>query len=172
MKKLLLLFTLSCITLLACKKDDDGTTTNDDQPPAPQTRMDTMTRAGGWVITSLTVDPPYNYNGFNISNVYGFLQSCIKDNILMFKADGVLIGDEGAAKCDQADPQQATAAWAFTNTQQTEFDLYGSNDVFAFSLSDTTHFTVTELGLTTMTTINVETVDTTEYTFTTKYKGN
>ena len=40
---------------------------------------------------------------------------CTKDNIYTFKSDSTGILDEGATKCDTADPQTLPFAWALTN---------------------------------------------------------
>ena len=160
------------ISLTSCKKDDDGPDTTDDTQTGPQTRMDTFTQASGWVITGVTVEPAIMVGSFEVKDVWAFLQACNKDNILYYKADGTATADEGATKCDQADPQQANAQWKFTNSGQTEFDLYGASELFSFSESDTLNFTITSLQIDAMTTTKKEDIENTEHTFTIKYKRN
>lgn len=170
MKKLLIILAIGSIAIASCKKDDGEP--DDNKPPVPQTRMDTFTQANGWVITAVTVDPKIMVGNFEVSDVWAFLQTCNKDNIFYYKSDLTALADEGATKCNTDDPQQASAKWKFTNTAQTEFDLYGASKVFSFSNSDTLHFTITSLAIDAMTTTNKEDVDGSEHTFTIKYKKN
>ncbi|HRI59628.1 MAG TPA: lipocalin family protein, partial [Saprospiraceae bacterium] len=45
------------------------------------------------------------------------LAACDKDNFVEFKADGSFVSDEGATKCNAADPQQETGTWAFAQNE-------------------------------------------------------
>ena len=49
------------------------------------------------------------------SDVSGFVNSCYKDNIMTFQANGNGIFDEGATKCNSGDPQTINYTWNFTN---------------------------------------------------------
>ena len=55
----------------------------------------------------------------NGSDVSGFVQACYKDNTLIFVANGNGTFDEGALKCNSADPQSINFTWNFTNNGET-----------------------------------------------------
>jgi hypothetical protein len=44
------------------------------------------------------------------------LESCFKDNTYVFNKDSTVVMDEGATKCNAADPQTSSYAWSITNT--------------------------------------------------------
>lgn len=56
-------------------------------------------------------------------------EDCDKDDLITFSDDGTWNSDEGATKCDPADPQTSTGTWELS--------------------SDNSTFTITEGGLTT-----------------------
>ncbi|GAB2527840.1 lipocalin-like domain-containing protein [Rufibacter soli] len=98
MKNSPLLLLLFCATLFttACSKKDD-----------PDPTKEEMVQNKRWQVT-----------GFTVSNVligtvdyYATLGACEKDNFLEFKANNVLIADEGATKCDPSSPQQTQGTW-------------------------------------------------------------
>lgn len=43
------------------------------------------------------------------------LEPCFKDNTYMFNKDSTVVMDEGATKCNAADPQTSTYSWTITN---------------------------------------------------------
>lgn len=51
------------------------------------------------------------------SDVSGFLQSCQKDNILIFQSTGNGTLDEGATKCNASDPQSNPFTWNFSGNE-------------------------------------------------------
>ncbi|HYF33441.1 MAG TPA: lipocalin family protein [Chitinophagaceae bacterium] len=57
----------------------------------------------------------------------GFLQACDTDNTLTFNADGTGFTDEGATKCNGANPQTVPFSWSFKDNEQT---INLSNAVF------------------------------------------
>lgn len=95
MKKLLLIAVVSVFAFYACKKD-------------------TVTK------TDLLTQHSWKQTGFTLNGVslYDSLDACEKDNIYTFSTSFTYKKDEGATKCDPADPQTAESGnWAFTNSE-------------------------------------------------------
>jgi len=108
MKYAFLILVLST-TLLSCSKDDE------------QFKRDALT-TGTWKLTVSETD--YNKDGVYEEDTYAILDSCIKDNIYTFQADGSEIIDDGSTKCDY--PQIMTSSWSF-NDNQTWIEFGGVN---------------------------------------------
>lgn len=106
MKKALiaaLLFTV--IAAVSCKKDDD--TDN------AVTAVD-LIASGTWKIDTIGFDA--DKNGTIDSPVPGGFDACELDNTLTFNKDTATgVFDEGAAKCDPADPQTIDFQWQLKN---------------------------------------------------------
>ncbi len=86
----------------SCKKDEDEKSNS----PA-KTKTELLT-SGSWKITSLILGG---------TDLWPSQDACDKDDLAIFKTDGTYIDDEGATKCDPADPQQTTSTWKFTNNE-------------------------------------------------------
>jgi hypothetical protein len=86
---------LGSFTLITgCKKDDT----------TPDTKS--VLTSGSWKLTSWTSDPAFpNGSGATIPDLYNQLPSCTKDDLSVFNANGTYNEDEGASKCNPADPQ-------------------------------------------------------------------
>lgn len=93
MKKLTLLFILPAF-FLSCGKDDGATA---------KTRTELLCQAS-WKFSAATVGG---------SDVSGLLQPCQKDNIVKCNTNGSGTLDEGAVKCNGADPQTTSLTWSF-----------------------------------------------------------
>jgi hypothetical protein len=91
--------------LIACKKDK-----SDSQ------RVDLIS-TGTWKLFGLTAQPGYDVDGdgYIDNNLYLFYDACEKDNIHTFRKNGEYQIDEGASKCDPADPQVYSSHWEFRN---------------------------------------------------------
>lgn len=100
------------ITLNSCKKKADGI-------------------VGTWKVTSATFTPPVTIGGTTYTDAYPLLfsQTCQQDNLFIFKDGNIVLEDEGATKCDAADPQQTSATYLFSGTNLTIY----SNDTTTFS---------------------------------------
>jgi hypothetical protein len=95
-KPLIVALVLAGFAFFACNKDDDN-----DNPPV--TTVDLLA-SGTWKIDTIGFDA--DKNGTIDEGVPGGLQACQLDNTLTFNKDSVSgVFDEGAAKCDTADPQ-------------------------------------------------------------------
>lgn len=115
---LLLLFSLLWVS---CGKDSDP-------KPTEPNKTDNIA-ASTWVYESSFIDG--NGNG-NLDAGEPTLESlgipaCRLDNTLTFKKDGTATADEGATKCDAADPQTSSFNWSFADN---ESNLVVSNYVF------------------------------------------
>jgi len=81
--------------------------------------------SGGLTKTQLITSASWKYddagldvdkNGTMDSGVPpGYILQCDTDNQLTFKTDGSSVIDEGATKCDHADPQTYPFNWSFRN---------------------------------------------------------
>ena len=95
--------------LISCKKDgdDDG----------GKTRLQLITSAA-WKFDNAYFDQNKdNQPDFELPD--GTLEDCDTDNIVTLNADGTGIVDEGATKCDGADPQTYNITWEFKVGEKT-----------------------------------------------------
>ena len=91
--------------LFACKKDNDKVT--------PLTTVDLLA-SGTWSIDTIGFDG--DKNGTIDEAVPGGFQACELDNTLTFNKDSATgVYDEGALKCDSADPQTIDFGYELKN---------------------------------------------------------
>jgi hypothetical protein len=103
----LLLFLCAALAFTACKKDDDPS------------KKEMLTNKN-WVMTAATVDPSFVLiTGGSTNNLYNQLEACAKDDITRLNADGKATFDEGALKCNVADPQTTNGTWALSLDEKT-----------------------------------------------------
>ena len=79
-------------TIQSCKKDED------DDKATPSVSKESLLTSDGWVQKSAELAGV---------DVYALIPDCEKDNIIYFNADKTGTKDEGALKCDDADPQSS-----------------------------------------------------------------
>lgn len=91
----------------SCDKDDDNN--------IPEKTA--MLSANSWIAQSITADPAYDWfgDGNPITDIYAIFPPCSKDDFTTFRANGVIIHDEGSSKCFEQDPQTKQGAWIFKN---------------------------------------------------------
>jgi hypothetical protein len=140
-KSLIVLLTLGALYLSACKDE----TTED---PTPTLSRSELLIAGNWQMTSGTIVPPIKIDLFGqvitISDFMEFMDSepCEKDDLIIFNTNGTITNDEGATKCDPADPQTTAGGnWALV---ESDAKLRMIED------GDTTMITIQELTAKTM----------------------
>jgi hypothetical protein len=114
------------ISITGCGKDKD---------PAPAKTKTQLLTQSTWKFSSATVGG---------SDVSAFLQTCQKDNILTFASAGTGVVDEGATKCNAADPQTNPFTWNF---QSSETVLFISATLFTGGSSTFNLITLTETQL-------------------------
>lgn len=113
-----LLLLVASASFFSCEKESD-------QPPAEATKTDQIT-ASAWVHESSGIDMDKN-GTIDVASALAGIPACRLDNVLTFKKDGTATADEGATKCDQADPQTTNFNWSFADN---ESNLVISNNVF------------------------------------------
>ena len=112
----------------ACGKDEEN-----------GSKTDNLT-SGKWKLSSSVAK--FTFNGIEQTvDVYAQLAACEKDNEVEFKADGTLIDDEGALKCDPADPQQEVGTWALTQND-THLTVSGTDGDFDAEIVELTGSTL------------------------------
>ena len=100
----IILFALAAFAFASCKESTD------DETPAAKTKTKTeLITSGSWITTDML------YNG---SSIWGLAEACSKDDFNTFKTNGTVIIDEGATKCDPADPQTTPANWSFSSDEK------------------------------------------------------
>ena len=109
MKPQILLTCMALFLLVSCAKE---------KPPAPKAKTKTeMLTTHYWKMSAATIDPPLVVGGTPISDWYAQMDACEKDNIYKYNANGTTVADEGATKCDPADPQTELETWSFNSTE-------------------------------------------------------
>lgn len=101
MNKLILFTVISFLSfsIINCNKNDSPAPTNTDHIIKASWKFDKAMSGG--------------------SDVSGFINACYKDNVMTFQANGNGSLDEGATKCNAADPQTTNFTWNFTNNGTT-----------------------------------------------------
>jgi hypothetical protein len=102
----LLLLTVVSVTFQHCKKEDQ-------QPE--QTKTDLLT-ASAWVHESSGVDVDKN-GTIELSLEAAGVPQCQLNNVLTFRNDNTAVADEGATKCNAADPQTTQFNWQFADNE-------------------------------------------------------
>lgn len=132
MKRLNLLGTFLVLAVLTFSvyscKDDEGDPPAEDNTPKTKTEMLTT---GSWLMKSGTITPSITVDIFGttvtLNNYWELLaavngttdaEPCLKDNLLIFNTDSTVVLDEGAIKCDPADPQTDDGGeWRFIDNE-------------------------------------------------------
>jgi hypothetical protein len=104
-KAILVAIVLIGVGIVACKKDNNGPKTNP--------KIDLITSAT-WKIDTIGFD--MDKNGSIDTEVPGGFNACETDNTLKFSSDSTGVYDEGATKCDPADPQSIPFTWTYNDT--------------------------------------------------------
>jgi hypothetical protein len=124
---------------------------DDDTPTTPADLL-----LGSWGITGDSWTPAYDVYGTGqpISDAYAFYDACEKDNIYIFKASNIGELNEGAAKCDVADPQSIPFSYLL-KTNNTQLNISITEQGITIGLDfDIVQLDATTLKLKTTTTEN------------------
>lgn len=93
---------LLLITFSSCKKEETSAPVNSNSPSKTE-----LLTAKSWIEIGAIEDG---------ENVFADLDACSKDDLYIFKPNGVYVYDEGATKCDPNDEQVIhTDAWKLIN---------------------------------------------------------
>jgi hypothetical protein len=111
----LLLLTVMGFGVFACKKNTT----------AAESKTDFLA-SGAWVHESSGVDVDKN-GTIELSLEAGGVPKCRLDNVLTFQKNNTATADEGATKCNTADPQTTQFNWQFADN---ETALVFSGNVF------------------------------------------
>jgi hypothetical protein len=86
------------VVMFGCKKD--STTISKDDI------------IGKWMMTAMTVSPAMD----GVTDIFSTWDACEKDDLTIFSADGTVINDAGATKCDPTDQQTSNpGTWSFSS---------------------------------------------------------
>ena len=98
-------FFMIVFLIISCKKDNNENNA--------KTKPELLTSVS-WKRTALISTPAYDWNadGISSTDVLSIMWPCGKDNLDIYKANGILETDEGQSKCNPSDPQSWTATWA------------------------------------------------------------
>ena len=107
MRNKLLILSIIAVAFFSCKKDDSD-------PPATTTKT-TILAEQSWKFNNAGLDP--NKDGTIDTDVSGFVNACLKDNTVSFATNGSGTSDEGATKCNSADPQSIPFTWNFASNE-------------------------------------------------------
>ena len=124
-----LLLATGAAGLLSCKPDNQ---------PTAKTKMELLTQAS-WKRTALVSDPAYDWyaNGTSDTDVLSYMWSCEKDNLDIYRANGIVETNEGPSKCSASDPQTWDATWAFADNE-TKIVINGVDEYTIDELTETT----------------------------------
>ena len=115
MKYFTLTAALSGLLLFAsCDKKEEtkpSTTT-----PATKTKKELIVD-GKWQMTDLAFVMKNGAGQDSLVNGWSIVDDCTKDDFMTFTADGKGVIDEGATKCDAADPQTENVTWELLNNE-------------------------------------------------------
>ncbi len=107
MKKIIWPSLMILIILIACKKDETPSGTL-------STKASQLTN-GTWKITAVVSDD--DGNGSYETDDFATFFPCYADNYFVFKTNSQLEMNEGATKCDPADPQTESGTWSLTDNE-------------------------------------------------------
>jgi hypothetical protein len=130
MAKLATLGLFALLFITSCKKDD---------PVTPDKTA--LLTGGSWKLSAMTVDPAIDWYGTPVKNVFPQLPACLKDDLTIFKANGIVNYDEGASKCDPNDPQTTSGTWAF-NPEETILSITADGETTSWDITKLTSTTV------------------------------
>lgn len=131
MKKIAYAIGVLATTLLlnSCEKKDDNNNTNNNGSGNNNNNSTSSALSNKkWKMVSSVSS--MNMAGFDQQfDLYGMLEECVKDNLITFETNSTITVDEGATKCDAADPQtQTDGNWELLEND-TKFRMWGANSV-------------------------------------------
>ncbi len=125
--KLFVLLVAVTLMMTACNKDDEA---------KPKSREELLT-GKSWKVTAITIDPALN----GVTDIYAATPACENDDLLEFRVGGVLVVDEGATKCDPAEPQTSEGTWSLSE-DKTQLNLIIGADISTITITELTETTL------------------------------
>ena len=116
-------------TLESCTKDGDS-----GSGAAAVTKAGLLS-SSGWVMKSMVATFPAPVGDMD---VYALEDACSKDDIINFNSNKTVTGDEGATKCDPADPQTTDDGTWELASNDTKLVLTEDGDVTEFTITSLT----------------------------------
>jgi hypothetical protein len=119
---------MGVVTLIqtSCKKTEQPIPTAPDVAAILQNK--------DWKATAITVSPAMG----GITDIYNnFLDACNRDDLFKFNANNIFLYDEGATKCNPADPQTQDGSWNYnSNTKNLFFQLTPPSDEYNMTIKE------------------------------------
>jgi len=113
---------------------------DDSTEPSPSSNSNTdLLTSSAWIMTAGKIEPPIVIFGIEFNDIYADMEDCDKDDELIFNTDFSGSEDEGATKCDPADPQSEAFTWAWASNE--------TQIVYDSTTFDVVSLTTTELKL-------------------------
>ena len=106
MRNKLFLLIIGSLAFFSCKKNDSS---------SGGTSKTTLISQQSWQFNNAGLDP--NKDGTIDQDISSFVSACLKDNTVAFAATGSGTADEGATKCNSADPQTIPFTWGFASNE-------------------------------------------------------
>jgi hypothetical protein len=107
MRNKLLFFGIFSLALFGCKKDDSSSSGGSTNA--------TLISQQSWKFNNAGLDP--DKNGTIDMDVSSQIPTCVTDNSVSFSTNGSGVSDEGATKCNTADPQTVPFTWSFASNE-------------------------------------------------------
>ncbi len=161
-KLLLILLVSGSFILNACKDDEK------DPEPGSGDKTSLLINSN-WILTTATFNPAITVELGTFKDTFPnlfdipFIDSCQKDNMILFNADGTMTIDNGKIKCAPSEPQTAKDGnWKFTDND-TKIQITNSE---YFKLISSTAVILRNVSIT-----NTELKGQTDYVFNDPLKG-
>ncbi|PBQ30404.1 hypothetical protein CNR22_01035 [Sphingobacteriaceae bacterium] len=138
-----------------CKKDEKDPEPEPTPTPVVQTNTEKLT-GKNYKMTAATVEPAI----FGITDFYGQMTDCEKDDLVRFDTPNIYKDDEGPTKCNTNDPQTTSGTWVW-NTDETILTITSG--------SENTSYNVLQNDGTTLKVKYTENINGTNYALTATY---
>jgi hypothetical protein len=111
----------------SCKKDDDKLT-----------NLEILTTDAVWKIVGLTSNPPVPWYGEEpVTDIFAVLEDCLKDDLMIFQANGILKFDEGVKKCPEGQ-EISSAEYTIDDAQTLLTVKYDDGDIQKWTIKSIT----------------------------------
>jgi len=131
---LIFLFILTLV-MAGCEKDKDAEPTKEE-----------LLMAKNWKITAVKINGTVNGTAGEV-DYYNYLIACQTDNFLKFNTGGVVVVDEGAAKCAPTAPQTTQGTWSLKENATGDILTIGGNILLSYGLVKTSDRDLTVVTL-------------------------